>query len=209
MDPNSPCYGQSDASPSYSCLSALWPNLFQPAMYQQPSCTISVASSGTPINGQNLVGLATYSPSTNALGAYSTVGRPGAPQGWFFAVQIQATLVGDTDPADWSGAQTVYTSGGVQIRLPNGTASTYIWPHGSPQDDTPNPRAVATGVGYYDWLDAPGFPNSGFGGVPVGGTVVDTFTSTLMNAQTGATCSVTWSVSFTFSPRGATSKFSQ
>ena len=149
-NPNFPaCWGRSLYAASDACLASIWPNLFQlqQNQSQQPSCTISVASSGTPLNGQNFVGLTTYSPKSNVLGAYSTLGRPGAPQGWFFAVQIQASLYGDTNPADWSGTQTVSTSGSVQISLPNGTVSTYIWPLNPPQDDSPNTRAVATGAG--------------------------------------------------------------
>ena len=67
-DPSSPCYGQAFSDgpgPGYECLAVLG---LVPAAYQAPSCTILVASSGTPLNGQNLVGLSTYSPTSNVLG---------------------------------------------------------------------------------------------------------------------------------------------
>jgi len=58
---------------------------------------------------------------TNSLGAYNTIGQVGvAPgfQGWFFAVQIQGTLLGDTNPSDWVVSQSMVASGTTQSSYP-------------------------------------------------------------------------------------------
>jgi RHS repeat-associated protein len=178
----------------------------QGAQQKQPeppkaSCNITVAFSGTPINGQNLVGLTAYAPSTNSLGAYNTIGQVGvAPgfQGWFFAVQIQGTLLGDTNPSDWVVSQSMVASGTTQVQLPNGRIVDV--PAGSEPDDTPT-TGIYSATGALDWLDLPGIPRYQSrvirGGVVVGGNETFTFTSTISLRGGTATCSVTWSLQFT------------
>jgi len=90
-------------------------------------CSISVAFSGSPRDGQNLVGLNNITPTTNTLGEYSN------GTGWFFAVQTQANLSGDTNPLDWTPSQTVAISGSITVMLPGGSTRTVefaplIWP---------------------------------------------------------------------------------
>jgi hypothetical protein len=153
-----------------------------------------VAFSGAPRDGQNLVGITDYGPASNKLGDYTN------PKGWFFAVQIQADLFGDTNPADWLATQTIATSGTVTVLLPDGkekTVSGTIAAH----DDSPA-FGINTGTaGRFDWLDIPGFPHNEFGGRVITATLTDTFVSTLTHRRSGQSCSVTWSLTLTV-PRG-------
>jgi RHS repeat-associated protein len=158
------------------------------------SCNISVASSGRPRDGQNLVGLTNYSPLTNTLGRYSTIGRPGGgPQGWFFAVQIQANLSGDTNPLDWVPTQSVSTTGSVSVTGRDAPISGTIPAH----PDNPGFGINQGTVGRLDWLDEPGFPNMEFGARVTSANLTDSFTSTVTNARTGQSCTTNWSVHFT------------
>src|SRR6476469_5823725 len=150
------------------------------------SCSISVAAKGTPQDGQNVIGLTNYSPLTNTLGTYSTIGRPGGgPQRRFFAVQIQASLSGDTNPLDWTPTQTTATSGTVSV-TGRGTPVRGSIPPGPDNPDFGINRSTA---GRFDWLDEPGFPNMQFGGTVTSADLTDTFTSTLRRT-TGQSCSV-------------------
>ena len=159
-----------------------------------PSCTISIASSATPRDGQSLVGLTNYSPLTNTLGAYSTIGRKGGgPQGWFFAVQIQANLLGDTNPSDWVASQTIATSGSFSVAGRADPITGTIRAHG----DNPDYGINQGTTGRLDWLDEPGFPSFQFGGRVTAADLTNTFTSTVTNNKTGASCTVNWSLHFT------------
>jgi RHS repeat-associated protein len=155
-------------------------------------CSISVVGTGTPIDGQSLVHLTTYSPLTNRLGSYSTIGRSSGPQGWFYAVQIRALLHGDTNPADWSASQTKALSGAYTLygRKKPTTGSA------PPSPDDPTIGINNKTKGHFDWLDEPGF-TSYIGGIQMtSANLTYSFTSTLTNTS-GASCSVSWSVNFT------------
>ena len=172
-----------------------------PQPSRRTSCKISVDTKGTPRDNQNLVGLVPYSPKTNLLGNYSTLDRSGlGPRflGWFFAVQIQANLSGDTDPTDWEATQTVSTSGTVQIQPLGGPVVPTLDNQPTHPDD-PRSYAINQGTtGKFDWLDSPGYGKFQAGvGVVVGADLTKTFTSTLTNIYTGASCSVTWSLHLT------------
>ena len=162
-------------------------------------CNISVAFSGTPRDGQNLVGLVPYSPETNRLGPYTTVNRAGlAPlfRGWFFAVQIQGNLVGDTDASHWQAGQTSAISGTLQLQKLNGEVVSMPYISYNPGDE-PDPRAIYRGTGRFDWLDAPGWGKYQEGGdIVVGANLTFSLTSTLTHTS-GARCSVIWSVKLT------------
>jgi RHS repeat-associated protein len=120
---------------------------------QQASCTLTVSLSGTPIS-QNTSAASTgipYDPLTNVLGSYSSVGRSGAPpsaQGWFWAVQVQATLSGDTNPSDWVGVQVRQLSGSLSWQSPGGQVTTIsqIGKVGSDGPDTSNINASVPGA---------------------------------------------------------------
>ena len=152
-----------------------------------PSCNIKVATSGGPIDGQNLQSLTNYSPTTNKLGAYSNT------IGWFFAVQIQGSLHGDTNPEDWSATQTKSSSGSVSIagRPDPIVGSTPTTP------DNPDFGIFTSTNGRFDWLDEPGWPKTQFGSSVTAATLTQDFTSTLTNKATGVKCSVSWSLQFT------------
>ena len=159
-----------------------------------PSCTITVATNGTPRDGQNLVGLTAYSPLTNTLGSYSTVGRRGGgAQGYFFAVQIQANLSGDTNPADWTATQTLATSGSISL------AGSPVPITGStpPSPDNPTLGINTSTQGRFDWLDEPGWPSTQHGVKMTNANLTQTFTSTLTNKD-GEDCTVSWSTHFVF-----------
>jgi hypothetical protein len=99
------------------------------------SCDISVAFSGT-LRDVHDVRVGDYPPLTNSLGPYSTT--LGAP-GWYFAVQIQGDLFGDTNPTDWNAWQsaTVFGSG---VQSPGGRFQTVIMQ----SNDSPSPFAIWT-----------------------------------------------------------------
>jgi RHS repeat-associated protein len=163
-----------------------------------PSCNISVAYSGTPKNGQSLVGLVPYSPQTNTLGAYSTTKQSGlAPRfrGWFFGVQIQGTLSGDTNAADWTATQSLVQSGTFQVSTLGGGTTTQSANKNRP-DDNPLGPAIFAGTGIFDWLDVPGFGQyQPGGGIVVGASITFNYTSTLTDGS--ASCSVNWKLTLT------------
>jgi RHS repeat-associated protein len=173
----------------------------EPTLVRPVRCTISVASKGQPRDGQNLVGLVPYSPQTNTLGNYSTVNQSGyAPssRGWYFAVQIEASIFEDTDPNDWVATQTVSISGTITIQHLGGPPVTIS---GTMPVHPDNPETFAVNkatTGRFDWLDAPGLVKyQSAGAIVVGANETDTFTSTLTNTKTGDSCSVSWSLHLT------------
>jgi hypothetical protein len=107
-------------------------------------------------------------------------------------VQIQGNLTGDTNPADWSPSQTLSTLGSLTVQ---GRARPIAGSIPSHPDD-PDFGVNYSTPGRLDWLDEPGFPNMQFGGKVVNAALTDSFTSTL-TSNTGATCSVDWSVKLT------------
>jgi RHS repeat-associated protein len=153
------------------------------------SCTISVAmgQGATPRDGQNAVGQSDYSPTKNELGQYTN------SQGWFYQVQIQVNLIGDTDPSHWTIGQSASYSG--SITLSNGV--TMPWNQSS-QPDGPNLPSVIdrAHTGHINWLDNPGMPRYPFGSVRgfdvVGGDVTFNFYSWAWHGDTS--CSVKWSL---------------
>jgi hypothetical protein len=169
------------------------------------SCSISVVFKGQP-RGQNLVNLTNYSPTSNSLGPYSTIGRRGlAPgrQGWFFAVQIQGDLVGDPDPANWTPSQIQSSSGSFTLRSPNGTEETITGSSG-PVHDNPEIGVNQGTRGRLDWLDQPGIPlYQGGGQILTGANITKSFVSTLTH-RSGVQCSISWSVTLTLSNGVAT-----
>jgi hypothetical protein len=110
-------------------------------------------------------------------------------------VQVQGTLAGDTNPADWTDTQTVSTTGSETFsRLGGGTSSNSF--DGSVGDDTPNSFAIYQAPGAFDWLDAPGWGKYQGSNILAGASLTQTFTSTLRDGA--ASCSVSWSLTFTF-----------
>jgi RHS repeat-associated protein len=154
------------------------------------SCKITVVDSGTPRDGQNLVGLTTYSPTKNKLGPYTTVGRLGTPQGFCDAVQIQAQLFGDTNPQDWIASQTKSSYGSVTLA----GGSKPITGSTTPTPDGPDIGINRATTGRLDWLDEPGLPITQFGQPVTSMDITQVFVSTLTNLINGATCSVIWQV---------------
>jgi hypothetical protein len=85
-------------------------------------------------------------PTSNQLGPYV------AEVGYYFAVQIQGNLYGDTNASDWD----VFQGGGVTgtVRdVQGGPARKINYPA---PDDSPFAFAQYLGKGRLDWLDAPG-----------------------------------------------------
>jgi RHS repeat-associated protein len=165
-------------------------------------CSISVVGSGTPRNGQKLVGLTSYSPLQNKLGNYDTLTRPGIAddlKGWFFAVQIQVTLDGDLNSGNWEIAQSTSTSGTATAKGPKGDIVP-VDPSVPRHLDTPDPRAVARRAGAIDWLDAPGEGVNFDNGYRLNSAnLTMSFTSSVTHIPSGASCSVSWSLTFTLS----------
>jgi hypothetical protein len=121
------------------------------------------------------------------LGQYSNT------TGWFFAVQIQATLSGDTNPNDWTPTQSKSSSGSVSISgRPTPIRGTMA---SSP--DNPDIGINTSTKGQFDWLDEPGWPKLQFGRSVISANLTQSFTSTLTNNKTGVKCSVSWSLQFT------------
>jgi hypothetical protein len=111
-------------------------------------------------------------------------------------VQIQGTLLGDANPLDWLATQTQTISGSVSVQGLNGVVNPISGTVG-PSPDNPDPFAInQKTVGSFDWLDAPGlgYYQRG-GGLVVGAKETFSFTSTLTDKLTGASCSVNWSLS--------------
>ncbi len=195
-DPNSPCFGEAFVDVSDACLASLWPALFQIQQSPpQPSCQISLATSGPP-NGQKNIsnqGGPYFGPSSNTLGAYSN------SYGGFFAVQIQITLAGDVSPADW-----VYG----QYRMSNSVSAVYVNSSGQlapgntplpPGPDGPASGLTGVGVGFINWLDAPGLMNTAQSGAPlVAGTSTFQFYDYAINSATNTGCGMMWTVNTTF-----------
>jgi hypothetical protein len=135
------------------------------------------------------------------------VGRTGVPpglQGWFYAVQIQANLFGDTNPLDWAALQTESTSGTVMIQGISGPVQTLS---GStpPKEDNPTYGINTSTTGRYDWIDEPGLPKyQGVGGVVVGANYTQTFTSTLKDGA--VSCTVNWSTTVQVPPGSSTAR---
>jgi len=167
-----------------------------------PSCSITFANSGTPINGQNLTTLGfVYAPATNTLGPYSNTGSSGLVQGWFNAVQVQATLAGVANPANWTILQTLTVTGTAQGLINPGPVNLTPVPN-----DNPASYAVYQASGAIDWLDSPGFQANAV--VPATGASLSfSFSSSLSDG--GATCSVNWSLQLSASPVGYTFTFSK
>lgn len=166
------------------------------------ACSIKVAFSGTPKDGQNLVGLTPYSPLKNQLGPYNTLTRALGPRlrGWFFAVQIQGQLSGDMAASNWTILQTSSTSGSVQLQ-PLGGQPMWKSIEASSHDDSPT-MGVYRGTGAIDWLDELGFSQYQGSAIVVRADATFRFTSVLMNSASRASCSVSWSLRFVGSGSG-------
>jgi hypothetical protein len=170
-----------------------------------PPCNITVGAAGTaPINGQNLVGTFAWGPTTNALGGYTNVGQPGIEnllvQGWYFAEQIQGTLVSDRNPVDWLALQSISWSGTIQYTV-EGQKGVLSGPvSGENPDDDPDANATLQVAGIFDWLDAPGLglvTRDGIGTV-VGAKVAYNVTSKLsLVNDPSVNCSVNWGFTVT------------
>jgi RHS repeat-associated protein len=158
------------------------------AQQQAASCDISVAYSGTPRDGQDVRVVSGYSPVSNELGPYSPIL---GTFGWYFAVQIQANLFGDTNPTDWSPWQSVAVFGsGTQS--PGGRFQTVI----IKPNDSPSSAVTWTQTpGHYDWVDQPGLSAVNQQGQRIlSASEIFDFQSSITNNLTGASCSVDWSL---------------
>ena len=158
---------------------------------------LPLATSGTPQNPKNIAGAFAWAPSTNTLGPYTISDNPNLlVDGWYYAVQIQGALFGDTNPADWTDAQTVSCSGSLRVALPGGGYSNLSASQLCNPSDNPLSGSIYTATGLFDWIDAPGphqyIPNNG--GMVVGGTLTMNFVSQLTDGAAG--CAVDWSVVF-------------
>jgi RHS repeat-associated protein len=174
-----------------------------------PFCNITVQSGGTPqhndVDSQNPAAYSYGNPS-GSLGQYTTFTSPNIQSptdlGWFFAAQVQATLNGDANPADWTYSQSE-TSSGTLTGLNGKTYQPTSYP-----DDTPNDFAVLSGSGYIDWLDLPGQPQL------AGGTSVTafkfsmSFVSTISPKGSGTSCTVRWQIAYSLSASGYNATFS-
>jgi RHS repeat-associated protein len=162
----------------------------------RPSCQISIVSSGRP-NRQNFVGLTPYSPLSNALGAYSTVGRSGIDkglEGWFFAVQVQGFLFNDSDPSHWEATQSISLQGTITIEGIGGRRESMSIDDPR-HDDSPASQAIYREKGILFWLDSPGFGKYQENGwTVVAADLTYSVTSTLIHPGSGASCSVSWSI---------------
>jgi len=199
IDPGSGCVDSSPGSPF-----APMPPTPTPVPCPPPppaagaDCDISLAYSGAP-EGPPIVGSALNAPLSNQLGPYSTIGRAATPpayQGWFFAVQLQGTLYGDTDPASWVPIQFAAVFGTVTYKTLGGAvinAAVAI----PDQLDGPPDDAVYSANGTLDWIDFPGWSYYGpakAGAVVTGASLTFTFNSTLWDPLAGASCSTNWSL---------------
>ena len=150
-----------------------------------PSCQISVAYSGSPRSGPDLRGLSPNSPSTNTLGKYESAG-------WFFAVQVQGNLFGDTNPSNWEPEQSATVSGRVRFwDVANLSQTTQV--NIRRPSDSPLSGAVYRGDGMVNWIDTPGLRDPQPGGFVFSANLNYSFTSTLRHIS-GTTCSVNWSL---------------
>ncbi len=159
----------------------------------RPSCEATVAFSGSPRHNQTFAG-SQSPPPDDQLGSYRRPSDPGVVNpGWYFAVQIQVDVMGDTDPADWTIQQTVKTSGSLTVATPGGYRKIRPGPPGR-RDDAPKPLAVTTGQGFIDWIDAPGVPFFNEQGTVLNADVTWEFESKARHGGSGASCSVRWSL---------------
>jgi len=166
-----------------------------------PRCSIVVANGGTPAHNQNPTGKSNYSPSDGKLGSYSVnSGGDYGHGGWYWQVQIQITLYGDTNPSDWNFFQTGFETlsgtllGGQAFGpMTNGT--------GIGNDVPTDPSLIAQGTGYFDFLDNPGADRKPGKNLPdiVAGTFAFSFTTSAWTQ--GAYCSATWGFTITVSPQ--------
>jgi hypothetical protein len=117
-------------------------------------------------------------------------------QGWYFATQVQGVLSGDTNPADWSAAQTASVGGSVVYLVPGSGTSTVNTSTSGP-DNPEQPSILQSVAGAFDWLDDPGLAllsTNGLG-TAVRGSMTWNFTSTLTDGS--VSCSVNWAVKLT------------
>jgi hypothetical protein len=161
-----------------------------------PNCSIVVAQSGSPINGQSFTksGIAD-GPSNNALGKYQ------APGGWFNAVQYQVIATGDLNPADWSITQTATETGTQTVRVGNRNVTVPIKGITNVPDNPDSPAIFfgnVFGTLNVDWLDNPGQAFATKGGRIVSANLTFSFTASLMNTKTGYHCDVSWSFKLSF-----------
>ena len=141
------------------------------------------------------MGLSPYSPTSNTLGPYTTVlpGFDHSAMGWWFAVQLQGNLQGDTNQAHWIISQSIVSYGTYEAMAPDGTLVGPLTYFDFNVDDSPPLKAVFRGNGMVDWLDAPGdHLYTKFGYTIVSDSATFVFRSTLFNFVTGDSCSVTW-----------------
>ena len=158
----------------------------------QPSCSITIGTTGAPINqSYNWPGIPPHASGVTQLGAYNTVGSPmpRRDQGWWFAFQVQGSLSGDTNSSDWNYQQTLTISGTAQVAGFNPSNINMPLPN-----DNPPTAGVFNNGSALDWLDAPGW--SSF--APNGGSVSSTnlkfsFTDTITN-KSGQSCTKSWSL---------------
>ena len=166
-------------------------------------CTISTGAAGTGPIKQTFVGTFPWSPPSDTLGGYTTVGLPGYTnlfnQGWYFAEQLQGTLIADTNPLDWLALQSISWSGTIQYTV-DGQRGVLSGPlSGALPDDDPAAEATYQATGIFDWIDAPGLgllTKNGVGTV-VGANVNYSVTSKLSPIGGGAGCSVSWGFNVT------------
>jgi hypothetical protein len=167
------------------------------------NCSLSVAQSGTTVNGQDFIkaGIADPPSPGNQLGQYRLT------SGWFNAVQIQGVTSGDNNPADWRELQDAVETGSYTVMTATGPVKIPINVH--PPEDNPGKPAISTGIVNgsldIDWLDNPGqsvsvrLPTKN-GLAPfqvVHGELNFSFTSTLAN-KSGKSCSKAWSFTLKF-----------
>jgi hypothetical protein len=117
-------------------------------------------------------------------------------KGWFYAVQIQVDLTGDTDPNRWKPEQYSSTEGTATALGPNG-AKAKVDPNSESHNDSPK-LAISTIPGYIDWLDAPGqgkFLDKQSLWTLFEADVTISFVSSAIHVS-GEKCSVEWSLKY-------------
>ena len=149
------------------------------------SCSIDVQEVGTPRNGQDVSWIPPA--SSNHLGRVSTSDSA------YLYVQIQADLFGDTNGWGWDARQTARVTGTKQLTPGGPPVNINI---NQPRDG-PLIYLIFRGQGALDWLDAPGVgPFTGYSL-----SAKFSFTSTVENRRTHASCSVDWGFTLTYANR--------
>ena len=159
-----------------------------------PSCSITVQPSGTPRYGSvtSITGSNPPAPAQNQLGPYQPNGAAG---GVNFAVEVQAILSGNTNPATWLPLQI------------SSVTSTYIGAGGQTttydvSQDDPAPQSIVDGQGYLAWFDFPGASLPG----QYSTSTLRLYSTVTYLGTPPASCSVAWTVTIAFN-NGAWSVF--